>query len=142
AGDFEIISKIYSNFVSANPQDVKWDLFFHWTPATQAVRNRKKFLDTTIKAASQKVENVLILGCGPSQDINYYLTQNDDATIHFDLVDIDEDAIYYSAATNQKFKNQLTFKKANVLKFNTDKKYDLIYASGLFDYFGDRLFAI
>jgi hypothetical protein len=42
AGDFEIIDRIYLRHVTAAPHLRKWDLFFHETPATSAVRNRKE----------------------------------------------------------------------------------------------------
>ncbi len=141
AGDFELISKIYSNHISSLKEDKKWDLFYQWTPATQAVRNRKYFLNQELLEQKNTVRKVLILGCGPSEDVKYYFENTIDNEIHFDLLDIDAMAILYSKNINHKYLSHLNYIQANVLKYKPEGKYDLIYASGLFDYFNDRLFS-
>ena len=35
---------------------------------------------------------------------------------------------------------QLTFYNKNIFRFQTEKKYDLIWSAGLFDYFDDKTF--
>ena len=43
AGDFEIIDRIYRQWLSEHPSLVQWDRFFHWQLAAKAVRNRKSY---------------------------------------------------------------------------------------------------
>ncbi len=62
--------------------------------------------------------------------------------IQFDLLDIDQHAIEYAKKKNDKFLDHLNFIRANVKHFNTDKKYDLIWSAGLFDYLNDKLFVL
>ena len=43
AGDFEIIDKIYTKWISPRADLYKWDEFFHWQKAPIAVRNREEY---------------------------------------------------------------------------------------------------
>ncbi len=140
AGDYELIARLYSKSVSTNPKEVKWDLYYHSVPATQAVRNRKHILEKELLKYKDENVRVLILGCGPSEDVFNFLSNHKHDHLHFDLLDMDADALSYSEAITQSFSNQISFINANILRFSFDKSYDLIYASGLFDYFNDRVF--
>lgn len=140
AGDFELINNIYLNYVSKDPDVVKWDLFYQWTPATQAVRNRKLYLTKVLSKATEP-KNVLILGSGPGNDVQYYLDHNE-VKHNFTLLDIDEKAIYFAKALTSRHSQHVKFVKGNALRYRPEIKYDLIYSSGLFDYFNDKFFKL
>lgn len=140
AGDYELIAKLYSKSISTNPKETKWDLFYHSVSATQAVRNRKLILEQELLKYKDEKIKILVLGCGPSEDVFNFLSNHKHDHLHLDLLDMDADAISYSKAINQSFSKQISFINANILRYSFDKTYDLIYASGLFDYFNDRVF--
>jgi len=142
-GDFILIDKIYNFDVNKDPKYKKWDILFHWQPATRAVRNRKDFFIEYCKALVLKKENakVLILGSGPASDVYEFLTKySGDNNISFDLIDFDQSAIDFSMKKNEKFEGQISYNKINALRFNSYKLYDLIWSAGLFDYFKDKHF--
>ena len=142
-GDFILIDKIYNFDVNKDPKYKKWDILFHWQPATRAVRNRKDFFIEYCKALVLKKENakVLILGSGPASDVYEFLTKySGDNNISFDLIDFDQSAIDFSMKKNAKFSGQISYNRINALRFNPYKLYDLIWSAGLFDYFKDKHF--
>jgi hypothetical protein len=142
-GDFNLIYKIYQYDVNEDPRYKNWDLFFQNQPAASAVRNRKKFFLQYCKNLASRKDNakVLILGSGPAEDVNEFLTDySRENAISFELIDFDQFAIDFSMKKNEKFKNQITYNKINALRFNPYKLYDLIWSAGLFDYFKDKHF--
>jgi extracellular factor (EF) 3-hydroxypalmitic acid methyl ester biosynthesis protein len=142
-GDFNLIYKIYQFDVSEDPRFINWDIFFQNQPAANAVRNRKNFFIEYCKnlALRKKNAKVLILGSGPAEDVNEFLTNySGDNTISFELIDFDQCAINFSMEKNENFNGQITYNKINALRFNSYKLYDLIWSAGLFDYFKDKHF--
>ncbi len=143
-GDFFIIEKIYQHYVSSDPSCQKWDQFFHRLPAAIAVVNRKKLAIEMLSELNQVSEgrttNVLILGSGPVTEVHEYFRQTPDNHLVFDLVDMDQRAIDYAEKKNKDYLNFLTFYNRNVIRFRPEKKYDLIWSAGLFDYFKDKHF--
>jgi len=142
AGDFLLIEKIYQKYESKDEHYRKWDRFYHSHDATEAVRNRKKYCIQVLEelSSTKQSSHVLMLGSGPTTDVNEYFEKNKPDNIRFDLLDIDAKAIEYASNKNDKYLDQLNFIKANVIKFNTENHYDLIWSAGLFDYLDDRLF--
>jgi extracellular factor (EF) 3-hydroxypalmitic acid methyl ester biosynthesis protein len=142
AGDFEIIDKIYTEFKSDDDKFRRWDEFFHAQEAARAVRNRKTFFLNTLKSFTKHndVIKVLNVGSGPGRDIFEYFKINPQSSIHFECVDNDRKAINYASNLCAEYLNQITFTNKNVFKFNSSKKYDLIWSAGLFDYLNDKLF--
>lgn len=51
AGDYEIIDRIYTNWISPKANLQKWDHFFHAQAAPNAVRNRKAYFRIFLKKA-------------------------------------------------------------------------------------------
>ncbi|MDR4987781.1 MAG: class I SAM-dependent methyltransferase [Bacteroidales bacterium] len=143
-GDFFIIEKIYQHFISPDPRYRKWDQFFHRLPAAIAVVNRKKLAIEMLKelneASSGRTLNVLILGSGPVTEVNEYLKETPENKLAFDLIDLDQRAIDYAKQKNKAFMHCLNFQHKNVIRFTPEKKYDLIWSAGLFDYFKDKHF--
>lgn len=144
AGDFLLIEKIYDKYETEDLDFKKWDKFYHSHEATEAVRNRKKYFVKKLEELtlnSPKTDfNVLILGSGPASDVYEYFERNTSSSVNFDLLDIDAKAIEYASEKNRKHLDKLNFIKANVIRFRTDKQYDLIWSAGLFDYLDDKLF--
>ncbi|NCC73711.1 MAG: class I SAM-dependent methyltransferase [Sphingobacteriia bacterium] len=143
-GDFFIIEKIYQHFVNPHPYYRKWDDFFHRLPAAIAVVNRKKLAVEILTKLSRKRReeqtSVLILGSGPVTEVNEFLTAAPNPYMHFDLVDLDKRAIAYAKSKNRLFLNQLNFINQNVIRYEPDRHFDLIWSAGLFDYFRDKHF--
>ncbi len=143
-GDFFIIEKIYQRYVSDDPRYEKWDRFFHRLPAAIAVVNRKvlavKMLKQLQEEAKGEKKHVLILGSGPVTEVNEYLNDTPANTLQFDLIDLDQRAIDYARQKNKAYLDYLNFANKNVIRFTPEKKYDLIWSAGLFDYFKDKHF--
>jgi len=143
AGDYMLIEKMYQKYVSPDPRWRKWDIYYHTHEATKAVRNRKTYfvkLMEELYYQSNRPLEVLILGSGPATDVHEFFTQNPKAEVTFDCLDIDQRAIDYASEKNKKYLSKINFIRMNVLRFMPDKKYDLIWSAGLFDYLSDRLF--
>ena len=140
AGDFEMIEKIYSFHKSDDQELATWDNFFHSQHAPKAVRNRKTYFHGLLDKLPERAK-VLKLGCGPGRGMFEWLSANPEREIHFDCIDIDENAIEYAGDLNRAHFNRIVFHKKNVLRFTPpEDKYDLIWAAGLFDYFDDNTF--
>jgi extracellular factor (EF) 3-hydroxypalmitic acid methyl ester biosynthesis protein len=146
AGDFEIIDRIYTQWVSSNPKFIRWDHFFHAQSAPRAVRNRKAFFQSkmveVIGGRAGDVTAVLNLGCGPCRDVAEFLVATPHSAISIDCVDQDLQAIAYAKALVSKADPHaaVRFIQANVVRFRPERSYDLIWSAGLFDYLPDRLF--
>jgi extracellular factor (EF) 3-hydroxypalmitic acid methyl ester biosynthesis protein len=143
AGDYLLIEKMYQQHISPDPRYCKWDKFYHSQEAAKAVRNRKVYFVKILEELCRRKygsKNVLILGSGPASDVNEFLIRNSQEDITFDLLDIDQRAIDYASKKNEKFLDKINFTRMNVLRFLPDKKYDLVWSAGLFDYLNNRLF--
>ena len=141
SGDFEIIDRIYTNWISPEKNLQNWDKFFHWQKAPVAVRNRKSYLKNIlheIENSELDTPSILNIGCGPSRDIYEYIHENPNTKISFDCLDMDANAIDYSKkllnGTNVKFICK------NAFRFRPDRQYDLIWSAGLFDYLDEKKF--
>ncbi len=144
SGDFFIIEKIYQYYVSPVERFRKWDEFLHSAGAVIAVRNRKTLAIKIFEELSRKSmglkQDVLILGSGPVTETFEFFERNPDNQLDFDMLDLDKRAISYAKTKNRKYLKSMTFHNANVIRFVPDKKYDLIWSAGLFDYFKDKHF--
>ena len=140
-GDYEIIDKIYMERISSKTHLEKWDKFFHWQAAPKAVRNRKDYFKN-ILSEIDKLQiiklSVLNVGCGPCRDIYEYKCEHPLSKIHFDCLDMDSNAIEYSKQLLNS--SDITFFCENAFRFRSEKKYDLIWSAGLFDYLDNEKF--
>lgn len=146
AGDFFLIEKIYQKYESDDPEIQKWDRFYHSHEACVAVINRKSYFLSKLKAlqARNSDARILILGSGPATDVfEFYDSQkeSEESALRCDLLDIDQGALDYAAKKNEKYISNIDFIRTNVMKYSTEKKYDLIWSAGLFDYLNDDYFA-
>lgn len=142
-GDFELLDKIFTGYVSPDPRLSRWDDFFHRLDACEAVRNRKTWLLDQLRrkqADCRRQIQVLIVGSGPGRDVREFL-ERPDADARFDCIELDPKAIDYASDLCAPVANHVRFVQGNILRFTTDTRYDFIWAGGLFDYFNDRVFA-
>ena len=146
AGDFDIIDRIYTQRVSSDARIARWDRFFHNTHAPIAVRNRKTYFKKLLnellarhKGATQPIR-VLNVASGPARDLYEFFCEHGDPRIHFDCIETDPLAINHASLLCKDFLEQITFHQVNAFRFTSDKRYDLVWSAGLFDYFPDRLF--
>lgn len=142
AGDFELIERIYSKWVSDDDDFKKWDVLYHELESSKAVRNRKKYFinEVTCLNDSKPGSHVLNLGSGPCTDLYQYLHQTPSNSLKFDCLDMDVNAIEYGKAVCDNYYNNVGFINQNAFRFRPEIKYDLIWSAGLFDYFSDKLF--
>ncbi len=143
AGDFEIIDKIYQNYLSPKPELQNWDRFVHHQPAFKAVKNRLSYFLEKIwdlHTAHPNGAAVLNLASGPGRDMLESFRVIGQSNIHIDCVEQDMTAINYAKNVCHDYLNQLTFIHRNACRFAPQKHYDLIWSGGLFDYFNDGLF--
>lgn len=143
AGDFEIIDRIHTNWISPKSHLQKWDHFFHAQAAPNAVRNRKVYFQNILEKISHEAGraiNVLNVGSGPGRDMEEYFFSRPRSTVHIDCVDMDAKAIAHASHLNRNFLDKITFHHRNIFRFRPQKSYDLIWSAGLFDYLDERSF--
>lgn len=143
AGDFEIIDRIYQKRISENADLARWDEYYHAQAAPRAVRNRKQYFHYLLDRHLSKKNatlRVLNVGSGPARCISEYLAKRPEADIHFDCLEIDPNAIEYAQTQLGTDERRVSFHRCNVVKFKPSIRYDFIWASGIFDYFSNRVF--
>ncbi len=143
AGDFEIIDKIYQNYLSPKPELQNWDRFVHNQSAFKAVKNRLSYFLEQIwdlKMAYPQGASVLNLASGPGRDMLESFRVVGHSNIHIDCVEQDSTAITYAKSLCQDYLEHISFIHRNVCRFAPKKSYNLIWSGGLFDYFNDALF--
>ena len=143
SGDFEIIDKMYQKWTSPTSTKFhKWDNFFHNLHSVRAVRNRKDYFVNELSKVLKKVDEpkVLDLASGPCTDLNQFFKTHPRNKAKIDCLDMDKTAIEYGSVMCDAFIDSVTFINRNAFRYRTDKKYDLIWSAGLFDYFNDKLF--
>lgn len=144
AGDFEMIDRIYTRWMSPSPTHRRWDEFFHVGAAPRAVRNRSLVLGEQLDwlAEHEPRGAVLNVGCGPCRDVASWLAVRRDSYISLTNLDADAKAIRYAkeVLAGVAGDSRIRFVEANVLRYRGDERFDLIWSAGLFDYLEDRVF--
>jgi len=152
AGDFKIIEDIYQNNPTTIGFERLFDNYFMMSSISIAVRNRKNdFKKVIIDLVSDKRNQslrIMDLACGPCREIREILSVDSCQfdNVVFDCYDNEEKALEFSAGKLSGVPN-VNYIKANATRLAfkkdisvlIDKKYDLIYTTGLFDYFEERL---
>lgn len=145
AGDFVMLERIYTGWLSPKPHLVNWDIFFHAQEAPRAVVNRKKYFIDILRSLKNKDTrcDILDLACGSCEDIVEFLSEGK-SQIFFECVDYDKNAVEYSynKIKEKSFLDHVEFYRDNVVKFSPSKQYDLIWSGGLFDYLDDKTFKL
>lgn len=142
AGDFMIIDKTYQYHTSRKYR--LWDDYTHSQIAVQAVRNRKDYFKEVMKKEYQKRNNfyLLNLASGPARDLLELYQEIENPTIKTHCIEYDLKAIEYAEKLTKEFSQHIEFVHANIYKHESDKKFDVIWSAGLFDYFDDKTFVI
>jgi SAM-dependent methyltransferase len=144
AGDFEIIDRIYTSWLSPDPRLARWDRYFHAQPAPRAVRNRKVFFKTLLAGQTggptRRPALVLNIGSGPARDVFEFLSERPNAPLCLHCVDLDPQAVAHGLSLCSAFADKAHFECRNALRLRPSCGYELIWSAGLFDYLPDRLF--
>ena len=143
AGDFDIIDKIYTNYRTPSEHLVKWDCYFQNQAAPKAVRNRKEYFKTILGTKKQNIKVLSIVG-GPCRDIIEYLNDNPSTNMVFHCLEFDPNAVKHAKKLIAEFSvtnKNIKFIIENIYKFEPTETYDLIWASGVFDYLDAKAFA-
>ena len=145
AGDFEIIDRIHTRFISDDPVCGRWDRYFQSTPGPRAVRNRKQYFKAIVRdllARTRGPLRILNVASGPARDVKECLEEIPGARerLRFDCVEMDAKAIAYATELLGSDAENARFFHANALRFRPLGPYDLVWSAGLFDYFDDRTF--
>ena len=144
SGDFFIIEKLYQYYTSPEERYRKWDEFLLSSHAVVAVRNRKTLAVGIFQELNEKAcglrQDVMILGSGPVTETFEFFEKNPDSPLVFEMIDMDKRAIAYAKSKNRKYLDRMTFHNANVIRFTPERKFDLIWSAGLFDYFKNKHF--
>ncbi|MBU4473534.1 MAG: class I SAM-dependent methyltransferase [Candidatus Omnitrophica bacterium] len=152
AGDFKIIDDIYQNNPSTTGFNRLFDNYFQMSVISVAVRNRKedfKRLITDFISNRQGCPlKIMDLASGPCRELKEMLSLDNSLfkNVSFDCYENDERAIAYAKTLLTGY-SSVNFIKENAMRIAfrkninslIDKKYDLIYATGLFDYFTERV---
>jgi extracellular factor (EF) 3-hydroxypalmitic acid methyl ester biosynthesis protein len=148
AGDFLVIDWIYTQKTAESGLGKKIDELFHSYEAAQAVRNRKAFFIKTCAELTKTKKtriDVLDLGCGSCRDVlEAHQRCNNGVQYFFHCVDHEPEAIEYAKSLlhGTEAEPYIQLDCRNVFKFDTAKRYDLIWSAGLFDYLSGRAAAI
>lgn len=70
----------------------------------------------------------------------HFLDSAPNAPVHFDCVEQDQNAVDYAKRLCADHLDKIDFHLRNALRFQSSRKYNLIWSAGLFDYFGDKVF--
>ena len=144
AGDYEIIDRFYMRYISDKTHLSMWDVYMHYQTGAHAVRNRVEYLRQQlyrkINASNKNRIEVLNLASGPGRDMLKFFEVNPEAHVYFDCIEQDQKAITYAKGLCADFLHKITFHVKNALRLKSNKKYDLIWSAGLFDYFNDKVF--
>ena len=151
-GDYKIIDDIYQNNPTTTGFDRLFDNYFQMSAISIAVRNRKEDFKKIIINLAQRKPNenlrIMDIASGSCREIKEIICL-DGAIIKnivFDCYDHEEKAIT-SAKKLLDGSSNLNFIKGNILRLclandinaKIKEKYDMIYATGFFDYLSHRV---
>lgn len=144
-GDFLLLDKIFTNHKTRNSRYRIWDDYFQRQAAPCAVRNRKEYFKEIITANSGTNSELKLLNVvsGPGRELyELYMSLPEERNINTTCVEVDDYAIAYSKGLNTDYLNSIDYVHSNIFKFENEKKYDVIWSAGLFDYMNDKAFML
>lgn len=152
AGDFKIIEDVYQNSPTTIGFDRLFDNYVQMSAISVAVRNRKndfkKMITNFVSKRLGTNLRIMDLACGPCREIKELLFEKPELykNVVFDCYDSDKNALKFSSEILSQHSNiNFVHENAARIAFRKDinslinKKYDIIYSTGLFDYFEERL---
>jgi extracellular factor (EF) 3-hydroxypalmitic acid methyl ester biosynthesis protein len=150
AGDFLTISWMYNNLSGgvAPLGPIVDDLFLR-RPCCRAVQNRRGLLAEEIRLALENnggSARVTSLACGPAEEIFDLFRASPDAKLKATLIDIDFEALAFLAERCEKahLSKSVRLEHGNLVYLATGRQVlaltdqQLVYSSGLIDYFADE----
>lgn len=152
AGDFKMIDDIYQNNPTTNGFVRLFDNYCMMSAIAVAVRNRKedfkRFLIGFITDRGTCKVTIMNLASGPCRELKEILSSYPAlcGNVTLDCYDHEVRAIEHAKKLLTGYSN-INFIRENALRIAfrndihslIDKKYDLIYSTGLFDYFSERV---
>jgi len=143
AGDFLVIDKVYQKEI--HPEYKRWDEFILNHRTCDGIRNRKEYFKNLLTHICQTSNlakiDLLNVASGPARDLlELYTHCEETERLYTDCVEYDPNAITYAKKLTQAYNQQISYENGNIYTYQTDKKYDVIWSSGLFDYFNDKVF--
>jgi extracellular factor (EF) 3-hydroxypalmitic acid methyl ester biosynthesis protein len=142
AGDYLVIDWIYNHKTARSGKGKVFDEMFQNYEAARAVRNRKQyFIDKCATMVNgQPRFDLLDVGCGPCRDVIEALEATGKRNLFVKCVDIEPKAIAYAKRLLAKspMKEQVRLECANIFRYKTEDRFDLIWSAGLFDYLNDK----
>ena len=146
SGDFEIIERIYQQWISPTPNLAKWDEYFHAQAAPRAVRARKQYFKDWLRPWEDKHTNgvfrVLNVASGSARDVSEYFAANPSSRVRVECVDHDANANVFAERLCAPFLANVVFHHANALRFHPPRPVKLVRSAGLFDYLEDGVFVL
>jgi len=141
-GDYLFLDRIYTNHVSENPKYRIWDEYVQQSGGPNAVRNRKAYFKHLVKAKGKSGANTKVLNVisGSGRELAELYQEQKTKNIHTTCVEIDREAIQFSKQLNASNLDCIHYIHSNIFRFQTEEKYDFIWAAGLFDYLNDKAF--
>lgn len=142
-GDYEIIDKIFTHYICPEKEYSKWDHYYQQRGSARAVRKRKEYFKKILQEKVIQYPSgfkVLNIASGPCRDILEFLEENPTVNVKFSCIETDPKAIDYAKKLLGKHLNKVEFIHTNIFKHKTEETYDLIWSSGLYDYFNDAAF--
>jgi extracellular factor (EF) 3-hydroxypalmitic acid methyl ester biosynthesis protein len=163
AGDYEMVNMMLRDPFEGGSLFAKMvNTYFVGAPPCEAHRNRIKFLvrklgeETGRVAQEGRRAQILNMACGPAQEIQNFLIQDDLCEkAELTLLDFNDETLEFTGRTLEGLKTkhfrrtpiQMVKKSVNhILKEafkpaggKGEKDYDFIYCAGLFDYLEDRI---
>lgn len=142
AGDFELLERIYTRYVSNNSKLSNWDRYAQEQASAHAVRYRVEYFSRVLKKTLSRSPEarVLNLASGPGRDMLGFFDAHPDAPVHIECVDQEPKAIAYARSLCESHLGKILFHNKNVLRFRSKQRFDVIWAAGVFDYFEDKVF--
>lgn len=153
AGDFKIIDDIYTNNPTTKSFDRLLDNYFQLSAICVAVRNRKEdfkqILHTAIHSITDKPVKVMDLACGSCRGLSELMEKHPhwEQSVLFDCLDNEERALEYARNLIGQRKN-FGFFREDIMRLASSayfknkyagRAYDIIYSTGLFDYFNNKI---
>jgi extracellular factor (EF) 3-hydroxypalmitic acid methyl ester biosynthesis protein len=163
AGDYEMVNMMLRDPYEGGSLFAKMlNKVFLETPPVVAHRNRITYLtqvlasETRRQAAAGRRTRIYNLGCGPAQEIQRFLTQEEVADhADFILLDFNDETLGFTGRVLEDLKQRyhrstslkLVKRSVNQILKDAGKPsaefpagaFDLVYCAGLFDYLSDRI---
>ena len=152
AGDFKIIENIYENSPETVGVDRLFDNYYMMSAICITVRNRKNDFKRMVTDFVSKRQGeslrIMDLASGPCREVQELYTENKELykNVTFDCYDSDKHSIAFASERLKNFPNvNFIHENAARIAFRKDihslinQKYDIIYSTGLFDYFEERV---